>query len=228
MEEIPMISILLCIRKNSKFFSKFLTSYLLNTHNPMRVELLVMASKHDVWNQDLFELHQERLKVFYEDRKMGKNGRHLFFNDLAEIAEGDWLWHMCDDHYLYMDYDEYLLNYIRENNIDPKQANIIVPRVENSGSVSHLISRGWYEATKRIGYHPNIDSYLNNLSEFLPESIIHHPERPVMWDFTTDPSIMTTEHTKTEIDPSITVHDINSDFVKSKIVEDLNALQKIL
>lgn len=218
-----MISILLTLRKNSKFFSKFLIGYLKHTKYKENIELLILANKEDTWNKDWFEFY--KLNVFYEDWNCGKNGRHLFFNHLAEKAHGDWLWHMCDDHYLLDGYDEYLTNYIKDNQIDSQKINIIVPRVENSGSISHLISRGWYKSTGRIGCHGNIDSYLNELLEaFSYQSRIYHPDQPILYDYTVDEFVMTPKHSEIELNPSYTFYDFTAPETKDEIKKDLRGL----
>lgn len=225
-----MISILLTIRKNSKFFSKFLVSYLKNTKDFSNVELLVLASKQDTWNTDLFEYHKDKIRLFYEDMNVGKNGRHFFFNMLAENAKGNWLWHMCDDHYLLEGYDEYVTEFIRLKNIDSEKINMIVPRVDNSGSISHILSRGWYKATGRIGYHGNIDSYLNNVADRMiyTDSAVHHLNEPILHDYTVDPTIMTPEHSKIEIDYSIKVYDFTSPETQFEINKDARALYEAI
>lgn len=221
----PMISLLLTMRKNSKFFPKFMAGFLTHTKNFNNVELLIMASEHDTWNEDLFELWKDKITVFREDWKVGKNGRHYFYNELAKSAKGDWLWHMCDDHYLLDGYDEYLVNYINESGLDSKLPMVIVPRVENSGSIAHIISRGWYEKTGRIGMHGNIDSYLNEVISKLENRIDFHPDKPILWDYTTDPTIMTSEHTKTAVTNNLPVYDLNSPETKRFIDEDIGRLE---
>lgn len=215
-----MLTLMLTIRKNSKFFSKFLIGFLSNTKNFENVELLILANKDDTWNQDLFKYY--KLNVIYEDMKCGKNGRHYFYNELAKHAKGDWLWHMCDDHYLsFYGYDEYLTNYIKEKQLDPNKVHQIVPRVENSGSIAHILSRGYYEAVGRIGAHGNIDSYLNRVAESMVyQERIHHPDTPILIDYTVDPSIMTPEHCKVELTNDLPVYDFESLETKKEIETD--------
>lgn len=211
-----MISILLITQKNSKFFSKFLISYLKNTDNKENIELLILANAQEEWNKDFFEYHN--LTVFYEDWNYGRLGRNIFFNYLAEKAHGDWLWHMCDDHYLLPHYDTNveleLLKY------DASNIHCVIPRVDNSGSISHILSRGWYETVKSMGWHPNIDSYINNVLDCFPHpDRIHHPDTPVLHDFTTNPEIMTPEHNKIPLSPP-EVFDILSDETRRKVEHD--------
>ena len=219
-----MLSLMLTIRKNSKFFSKFLIGYLSKTKNFSNVELLILASEGDTWNKDLFDYYH--LNVIYENLRCGKGGRHLFYNELAKHAKGDWLWHFCDDHYLIMDgYDEYILDYIKQNNIDSNQIHSIVPVVSNSGSISQILSRGWYETVGRMGGQGNIDSYLNTVAERMlcPERI-HYPPHAIMTDFTVDSTIMTPEHSYVELDPSYKFYPFNSPETDAEINKDASLL----
>lgn len=221
-----MISILLTVRKNSKFFAKWLIAYLKHTKDFNNIELLILANEEDTWNQDYFDYF--KLNVLREDFRCGKNGRHIFYNYLAERSHGDWLWHMCDDHYLLDGYDQYLTNYIKEKNIDGNKINLIVPRVENYGSVSHLISRGWFK-TVGMGKHGNIDSYINEVTDkIIYNHVIFHPDTPVLKDFTAEPNIMTPEHSETPIDPEHRFYDFTSEHMKNLINEDARLLYEAI
>lgn len=225
-----MISILLITRKNSKFFSKFMAGFIKNTKNFDNVELLVLCSKHDTWNRDFFEIYSDKIKLFEEDFKTGVDGRHLFFNHLAQYAQGEWLWYMCDDHYLLSGYDEYLINYINQHNIDSNKINLLYPKVENCGSVSHIISRAWYNTTGRMSPHMAIDSYLNFTSEKMINNERLHflNERTLLLDFTIDQTIMTHEHNRIEIDPSFQVYDFHSNEIFQEIENDAQLLNKAI
>lgn len=224
------ISQLLILRKNSKFFSKFLISWLKNTKNFNNVELLILANEEDTWNKDFFEYYQDKITVYHENLHYGKEGRAEFYNILAEMATGDFLWHMCDDHYITKNgYDEYLMNYIIEKNIDPNKPNVIMPTVGNSGSISHILSRGYYKAVGSLGRHGNIDSYINHMLEmsFCPQ-IIHKPTEEILIDFTVDPTIMTPEHSKIDIDTSIVWSSWGSKDVIEMMIEDSKKLNGAL
>lgn len=220
-----MISILLTLRKNSKFFSKWLIAYLKNSDNFFNTELLILANKEDTWNKDWFDFHG--LTVYYEDWNCGKNGRHLFFNELAKHAKGEWLWHMCDDHYLLPGFDKYLTEYL--NTLNSSMAYCVIPRVENSGSISHILSRGWYETTGRIGYHGNIDSYLNGVIDRLPnEKRVLKLDHPVLYDFTVNEEIMTPKHSEIQLDHSYVFYPFDAPETKREMDKDALALMKAI
>jgi hypothetical protein len=217
-----MISILLAVRKNSKFFSKWLISYLKHTKNFSNIELLILANSEDTWNQDYFDYY--KLNVLREDFRCGKDGRFIFYNYLAERANGGWLWHMCDDHYLLDGYDEYLTKYITDKAIDSSKINILIPRVENSGAISHILSRGWY-ATVGMGKHGNIDSYINEVvDKMIHTQCVFRPEQSVLIDYTVDPTIMTPEHCKIELDPEHRFYDFTDPHMKDLINQDAHKL----
>lgn len=198
------LSILLLSQKNSKFLAKYLTGFLYNTKSFDNVELLVMISRQDEWNRDLLDLYKDKVKVVEEDFRMGKLGRAVFYNELAKHATGDYLWHMCDDHYLIAEgYDEYILRYVKDKMLNPQDIHILIPRADNTGSVTHIMSRGWYNVWGRIGAHGSIDSYINDTLDLIAiPRLIHHLTDPIYTDFTTNPSIMTPEHNRIDIDSS--------------------------
>lgn len=215
-----MISILLILKKNSKFFSKYLIGFLSNTENFKNVELLILANEGDTWNQDLFKYYDKRLTVYYEDFKTGKLGRALFYNELAKHAKGDWLWLMCADHYITKKgYDTYLAEELKK--LNSSTPHLVMPKVENSGSISHILSRGWYEKTGRVGAHGSIDSYLNSVAtQVANPNKIHLLNDPIIYDFTTDVEIMTPKHSEIELDYSITFPPFDSQETQNEVAKD--------
>jgi hypothetical protein len=184
------------------------------------IELLIMANEGDTWNRDFCEYFN--LNVTYENWGMGRNGRHEYFNALAKQAKGDWLWHMCDDHYLLPGYEEYILKELEKYN--SKDVHCIIPRVDNSGSVSHILSRGWYETTGRIAAHMSVDSYINRVTENMVDNRAILLDQPVLHDFTVNTEIMTPEHTKTEVDPKHIFLGFDSPEITAEIIKDATKL----
>jgi hypothetical protein len=219
------LSQLLIARKNSKFLMKFLISWLKNTKDFNNVELLIMVNEGDTWNQDFLEYFKDKFQVFKEDWGMGKEGRAEYYNELAKHATGDYLWHMCDDHNIIRyGYDEFLINYIKDNQIDPNKVNIICPAVENAGRVAHMLSRGWYNVVGRMGGHGAIDSYINTiLDQIVYRDQIYEPGEVILTDFTPYPEIMTFEHCKTELKPIVWA-DMTSPEIQGEIKKDARKL----
>ena len=203
-----MFSLLVSCRKNSKFLAKLIFSYLSKTKNLDQTEMLIMISNEDTWNTDLLNfvctIYPDRIKVFREDYGMGRKGLHVYFNELAAKSRGDWLWYFCDDHDIVMqDYDWYIKSIIDLHQMNPHKIYQIIPRCSNSGSIAHILSRGWFDISGDLGKHANIDSYINYVTFYLPEYRIFRPDDPVIIDYTADPTIMTPEHNKAFINQSL-------------------------
>lgn len=156
-----------------------------------------MASLNDDWNADLFKFFQSRpkypVKFFFEDRKLGKYGRHIFFNELAEKAFGDWILHTCDDQmFIYNGWDNYLRSFV--GHISPDQVHMVIPLFNNTGYVDQMLSRGYINAVGRVGGYGNIDSWLNMIRDGLPPERVHITPDALMSDLTVYPEIFTPEY----------------------------------
>lgn len=199
------LSLLVSSRKNSKFLSKLIFSYLTKTKNLDQTEMLIMVNSEDTWNADLLKTITAiypNIHVFYENYGMGRNGLHRYFNELAGHAKGDWFFYLCDDHDIVMkDYDHFIKSLIDLHQMNPHKIYQIIPRCSNSGSISHILSRGWYDILGDLGKHGNIDSYINYVSFWIQEHRIFRPDEYVVVDYTADPSVMSPEHTKAWINP---------------------------
>lgn len=205
------LSIIISARKNSKFITKLLFSILAKTYDMSNIEVLCLLNKHDTWNQDLPKV-LPMFKYFYEDLKYGRNGLHKYFAELLPHTTGDWILYLCDDHDIVMNhYDRYLIDFIKFHALDSKKIFQIIPRCSNTGSVIHILSRGWINTTGHIGAHPNVDSYLNDVAHKIPEWRLKYPQDPIFIDYTCIPEIMTKEHCKTEIDPTFKVRTYSTD-----------------
>ena len=180
------ISIIGISRRRSKFLAKFLSSFVNMTHDNENTELLMTVSANEDWNMDVIELFRDKhgVKFFFEDKKLGGNGRHIFFNDMAEHATGDWIQHACDDHLFTMPgWDNYIRANIRHHELSPEKINIVIPKLKNTGSVSHLVSRGYFKTLGRIGGCGNIDSWINEVITGIPRDRIINIHDPTMLDY---------------------------------------------
>jgi hypothetical protein len=219
------LSIIISVRKNSKFITKLLFSILVKTYSMENIEVLCLLNKHDTWNADLPKV-LPMFKYFYEDLKMGRAGLHKYFEELLPHTTGDWVLYLCDDHDIVMNqYDRYLLGFIQFHALDSKKIFQIIPRCTNTGSVIHILSRGWIATTGHIGAHANVDSYLNDVAVKIPEWRLKYPQDPVFIDYTCMPEIMTREHCQTEIDPKFIARNYTTDpTVKTDIEHDAHLI----
>lgn len=165
------ISVLIASRKNSKYLAKFLHGLMVRTADIANVEVLIMLNKEDTWNRELQAFYMAlglnikgTFQFFEEDYKLGRNGLHKYFNDLAEYATGDWLVYFCDDHFIEAKgWDDAIRDFAIDHEMDPAKINFIIPKFDNAGTMNHIISRGAYIAMGQVGGHGWIDSYLNHV-----------------------------------------------------------------
>lgn len=224
------LSILLSVRKNSKFLAKFLHNYADKTRHWDEHELLIMYSEQDTWNKEIINDFDgiPSIHFFKEDYKLGRSGLHQYFNELARHATGEFLIYFCDDHHIAVrDWDVKLLDFIAENNIDSKKVNMIVPKWDNAGAMSQILSRGWYEAAGSIGRYGNIDSYNNFVAEKIDQERVHQMTEPLFHDFTHDPYIMTPEDCIVE-DMQPILENWGDQSVTDRIQEDAEKLQEAI
>jgi hypothetical protein len=222
-----MISLLIASRKNDKFLSKILMSIMTKTYDLNNIEVLVMCSAQDEWNKDLIKFYKGvltglyfgqdefipgasevlNIKFFFEDYHYGNRGLHVYFNELAEKATGDYLWYLCSDHDIILqDYDKFILDYIeKEKQLSPDKIWGIVPGMRDVGPVSHIISRATYETLGHIALSDKIDSWYNDILYRIPQDrLFTISGTQMMTDYTPKYGyILSSDHSKIEgqIDP---------------------------
>ncbi len=225
-----MISLLLTARQDSKFLAKFVTTFIANTNNFNNVELLIFLSPEDTWNKELLECFKDKVKVIPDTTELGRGNSHIFYSELAKHAQGEWLWYVCDDHYLFKNYDEYISNFINDNNIDPYQVNVIAPACLNSGRISHILSKKAFELVG-FGQHGNVDSYINEMLEyvalFADYPIPYLPPEPVMSDFSVEADLMKTKN-RSDFNELEQILLFQSKGMKQKIRFDSETLRRAL
>lgn len=198
----PKISVLVSSRPNSQYLAKFLMSLFIKTNRKrLNCEFLIMLNKNDTWNKDtvaFFERYTQTIekivgfappiKFKYEDLGLGRAGLHTYLNMLALEAKGDWIIYFCDDHHiLEPDWDEKIIAFIEERNINPYKANVVISKFDNAGAMNHMISRGMYEVLGYVGAHGWIDSYLNDVLHLSGHTErVHRMDDELFHDFTHD------------------------------------------
>lgn len=225
-----MISLLVPVRKNSPYLVNFLISFLKNTYCFDDVELIILISKEEKWNLEIIDFLKhdndaDNFKVMTKELDAERDGLHLFWNQMAKEARGNWLWYLCDDFYLYPNYDKTLNSVLK--NLDSDKINVIVPRVENSGSITHVLSRGYYNAVG-MGKHGNMDSYINWVLEAAKiENCITHISDPILLDFSrNDP--LSEENSKLEHPENPKYLAFYSDENQALIKQDAEILNRLV
>lgn len=218
-------------RRRSRFLSHFIFNFLNTTADLDNTELLVMASEDDDWNADLFKFfaNHPSIKFFFENEKLGKYGRHIFFNRLAKEATGEWLLHTCDDQIFILDgWDNYVRKYIKDNHIDSNKINFLIPRFDNTGFVDHFLSRGYLEQAGWIGGFGNIDSWINNVREGLSTDRTHLMEEKMMRDLTLYPEIYSPEYLNCDISCGLELPKWEDPIIKNGIDLDIEKLNNAI
>jgi hypothetical protein len=195
-EGFSVLSLLLPIRKNSKMFGKFMITYMTKTVDFDNTELILLAHPEDDWNRDYFEYFENYIKIIPDKTGLGRGSCNIFYDMLAKKARGDWLWYMCEDHNLPFGYDEYIASFIASKGLNASKPNVVIPTVSNSGRISHIISRGWFD-TIGFGNRGNVDSYINDtlteLDSLTPveNNVYHIAPEPILYDFSMEKDLMT-------------------------------------
>ena len=162
------------IRPESKFFAHLIMAFLNKTKDFYNTELLLMPAKRNKWNEDLVSyISRKEPSIRFIDEPVeekGQRGHHIYMNELAKHAKGDWIMNFCDDmDILLRDWDEVIREFIRSKELDPEQCFMIIPTFEVAGAVEHILSRGWLETVGCNFNYPNGDSWLNTVVEKTPE-----------------------------------------------------------
>ncbi len=230
----PYIQALVAARKDSKYLAKFLFSYLANTYDLENTPLGVMMSERDTWNKELIDHVSEipNLTFYREDRRLGRAGLHLYYEDMLKSAGStpEWTAYFCEDHYPNTaNWDQIVRQAIEGRKLDPYKIYVIVPGWDNPGigAMNHILSRGFVESLGHISKHGNLDSYINHVIEGLPaDRIIHLGE--IFHDFTHDvPSQMDDSRTRVELGPeAATIPAWDTDEMRALIAADTAKLNQ--
>lgn len=158
-------------RRDSKYLANFITGFL--THRADKKTMLyVMVNKNDTWNADLIDWFDETngIRFFGEDYGYGRAGLHIYFNKLYHYThDPDWLIYFCEDHqFILPGWDKVVLDKIKELELDPEKPYCLIPKFDNVGAMNQILSRGYIKALGGVlGYHGNIDSYINDVNRSL-------------------------------------------------------------
>lgn len=193
------ITALVAARRNSKYLARFMFNYLARTADRENTELRVIFSVHDEWNLELVEHFEGTPGISFqtEDFGLGRAGLHVYFDTLlaADDPLPDWTIYFCEDHHIIVDgWDNVVREAIADN--DPADLHALIPRWRNTGTVNHVLSRGYLETLGTIARHGNLDSYINAvLTKSRSHVTITGVPGEIFHDFTADdPPVLSDEH----------------------------------
>lgn len=163
------LSLLLPIRKHSPLVP-WCFEGILDSSDLSNTEVVAAIDKEDTENAAILALYRAWIDVTIVpvDMQYGRTGLHLYMNEIAKAATGELLWHICDDTRI-VTHDYNLL---------------LAPFIEKmSGRIFHgipwytygtepMITRAWIEATGHWARQSAVDSWVNNVSEALPQDRI--------------------------------------------------------
>ena len=170
---ITTISVLVPVRPNSSLLSRFLSDYFDKTKDQENTELLLMIHPKDR-NKSMVESNKGIRVVLEKDEntRLGQRGHHIYINELAKYAKGDWMLCLGEDcNFLMGGWDDFLRYTINKlfvfggvAGLDPKRFFVIMPPFDPPGAVEPMFSRGCFNALDgRLVAYPNTDSWMNTV-----------------------------------------------------------------
>lgn len=182
------ISVLVSSRKDSKFLAHFIMGYLTQTADLSQTELLVMYDARDTWNQDLIKQYDDIITFVPENYGLGRWGLHVYMNELAKLAKGDWMIGLCEDMgFITPGWDQRFL----AEGLDPHQIWMITPHFKPLDlPMAHLMSRGYYEVSGKFSELWGIDSWLNLLAVRCFHQRIRYVNDLYFYDCSHDPAFL--------------------------------------
>lgn len=237
-----MLSVLVSARRNSKYLAKFMFGLFENS-NTHYLDIHVMLSEHDTWNNELVSFFSKQgVKFHRENMQLGRAGLHEYFNEMIPNTRGSWVIYFCEDHFVSRSGWDHAIDKIisgvllqgdsegKKFPLNPTEPWVIVPQFDNCGAMNHVLSSGFISALNgKIGQHGWIDSYINDLMAAFPDRVIRMDEA-YFHDFTHDvPSPMADSEVQalsTEKGKALPNYD--SDLVRMLVEGDRERIKKAL
>jgi hypothetical protein len=179
------ISVLCPARPNSALLAHLVVRFLSTVKNHEDVNLIVMMNVADKWNKNIKRAFPQRNVLFVEeDFKLGRQGLHVYYNELAKLTNAEWLMMVCEDHDWVMDeWDQFMLDHLKS--VDCMKPNIFYPRFTNIGAVCPVLSRGYVNAVGgNLSAHYSFDSWINEVAEACNLNVADSPDEKMMVDHT--------------------------------------------
>lgn len=174
------ISILLPTRKRQEGLKQAVdTMFDLATH-PDRLELLLRHDDDD--STDLSEYHDRPNTVVLGGERWGYVGMHLYYDQLASIATGDWLFIWNDDTQMHTKgWDERIREHDGKLCVQfPKRDELAAGSCDTTFPV---IPKTLFEIMGRTSLNAHVDSWLDYVSkgadiDIFRHDIVFHHDRP--------------------------------------------------
>jgi hypothetical protein len=159
------LAVLCPARPNSALLSHFIVRFLYMTKDHGSTELLVLMNSRDNWNVGIEQAFVGRVKFFYEDFGLGRQGLHKYYEELMKHTDADWVALMCEDFDFVMgNWDEFIRSSVKD--VDSNKSYVFYPRFTNTGSVCQVLSRGYINTVGNlISEHCSVDSWVNDVVE---------------------------------------------------------------
>lgn len=180
------IAVLCPARPNSALLAHFIISFF-NKIKCIRVStsLRIMMNANDTWNDGVDDVFDDfDITFIREDYRMGRQGLHVYYNELASLEDADWYMLACEDMDFIMDgWDVWMREQLET--IDSSKPYVFWPRFDNTGAVCPVVSHGYLKAVNgRLSEHWSVDSWIGHVCKKLHPSTCISPDVKMMTDYT--------------------------------------------
>ena len=178
------LAVLCPSRPNSSLLAHYIVRYLYMTKDHANTELLVLLNSQDRWNTGLEDAFNGRVRFFYEDLRLGRQGLHLYYKELLNYTNADWVALMCEDFDFVMGgWDDFIRQHTA--GINHEKPYVFYPKFTNTGSVCQVLSRGYINVVGNLlSEHCSIDSWINEVVEGSLGDRVISPDIKMLVDYT--------------------------------------------
>lgn len=187
MTETPLCSVLFPTRgRTGKAMRSICQMIRLWKGDLLDLEIIVRVNP-DEWRTDV-----EKMEEFFDqevndglkfmllvDQLSGYRHLHHYYNQLASLTTGKWIFMMSDDGFIQTDgWDEILAKVPVNPEVEPA---LLQPECNGEPNCFPIISRAWYRELGHVAHHVSLDGYLQRIGEIIgcmyPVDIYIHHEK---------------------------------------------------
>lgn len=183
------LSVICASRPKSPFLKGFIESFLETTQDAAHTELWIMHpfSGGPELSAMLHWAEQGNIHFVEENYGYGRYGHHIYLNELAKKATGDWVLELCEDMlFLTSSWDTWLR--AQAEFYGPHQVRMLVPHFKPmEGAMAHLVSRGYLDVAGEFAGCWSVDTWVNMLFEKACLDRAHEAKGVWFYDATHDP-----------------------------------------